>query len=73
MYTELRNRIKEVIGTSEKFAEQMGVTPTCISQKMNGKRKWTLDEIMKASSILKLDPTETLNLFTKGKANEKAV
>lgn len=67
-FVELRTKIEEVCGTSEKFAEQMGVTPSSISQKMHGKRRWAWDEIMKASAILKLDPTETMNLFTEGKA-----
>lgn len=72
MYTDLRRRIKEVCGSETNFAEKMGVTKSNISQKMHGKRRWDWEQIVKASEVLGLSPTETLDLF-KGESNEETV
>ena len=53
-YNKLRGRIIEMFGTIEKFAEFIGITRVTVSNKLNGKSKFTRDDILFWSSALKI-------------------
>jgi len=53
-YNKLRGRIKEYCGTQATFAEEMGLSNTSLSNKLNNKIEFSQIEIEKALVILKL-------------------
>ena len=53
-YDKLKGRIKEKYGTQENFAKAIGKTQTTTSFKINGKRLWNQEEIIKAIELLDL-------------------
>lgn len=53
-YNKLRGRIREVLGTENKFAELMPMNRGTVSQKLNGQQEWTQSEIFIALNVLKL-------------------
>lgn len=57
-YNKLRGRIKEICGSDCKFAEQMGLSKSAISAKLNNKSEFSQPEILKAVEILDLEHTE---------------
>lgn len=62
-YAKLKGRIKEKYGTQENFAKAIGLTPTTFSFKINGKAKWTQDEIVKAVELLEISRDEITEYF----------
>ena len=62
-YAKLKGRIKEKYRTQENFAEAIGITPTTISFKINGKAKWQQDEIVKAARLLGISKNEIIEYF----------
>ena len=62
-YAKLKGRIKEKYGTQEDFAKAIGVSPTTISFKINGKAKWQQDEIVKAAKLLEISKKEIVEYF----------
>lgn len=53
-YGRLREKIKEVYGSLEAFAYEMGMHPTTLGMKLNSKRPWTQPEIEMAYKLLGL-------------------
>ena len=53
-YNKLRGRIVEKFGNQSEFANAMGLSERTISLKINGKRPWKQEEILKAIQILGL-------------------
>lgn len=51
-YSKLRGKIREVFGTQEAFASEMGMDCSTLSLKLNGKSEWTRLEIEKACDLL---------------------
>lgn len=62
-YAKLKGRIKEKYGTQEAFAKAIGLTPTTFSFKINGKAKFTQDEIVKAVELLEISRDEITEYF----------
>lgn len=62
-YAKLKGRIKEKYGTQEDFAKAIGITPTTISFKINGKAKWQQDEIVEAARLLGISKNEIVEYF----------
>ena len=62
-YAKLKGRIKEKYGTQEGFANAIGISPTTISFKINGKAKWRQDEIVKAAKLLEISKKEIVEYF----------
>lgn len=62
-YSKLKGRIREKYGNQEDFANAMGLTPTTISFKINGKAKWRQDEIVKAAKLLEISKKEIVEYF----------
>nr|UVY58304.1 MAG: Protein of unknown function (DUF739) [Bacteriophage sp.] len=69
-YAKLKGRIKEKYGTQEDFAKAIGITPTTISFKINGKAKWQQDEIVKAVELLEISQDEIVEYFFNYKVQE---
>lgn len=62
-YAKLKGRIKEKYGNQGNFAKAIGLTPTTFSFKINGKAKWTQDEIVKAVELLEISRDEIAEYF----------
>lgn len=62
-YSKLKGRIREKYGNQEDFANAIGLTPTTISFKINGKAKWRQDEIVKAAKLLEISKNEIVEYF----------
>lgn len=62
-YDKLKGRIKEKYGTQENFAKDIGKTHSTISFKINGKRLWNQDEIIKAIELLDLSKDDIVEYF----------
>lgn len=62
-YSKLKGRIREKYGKQEVFAKAIGLTPTTISFKINGKAKWRQDEIVKAAKLLEISKDEIVEYF----------
>lgn len=62
-YDKLKGRIKEKYGTQENFAKAIGKTRTTTSFKINGKRLWNQEEIIKAIELLDLSKDDIVEYF----------
>lgn len=62
-YNKLKGRIKEKYETQEKFAKAIGKAKTTTSFKINGKRYWNQDEIVKAIEVLELSKEDIVEYF----------
>ena len=62
-YAKLRGKIREVFGTQEAFAEAIGVSKAGLSMRLNGKIRWTADEIEKAKNALGFEAAEISDYF----------
>lgn len=62
-YSALLGKIVEVFGTQAKFAEALGVSEHTVSLRLNGKRQWKQEEILRASSLLHLPKEEIAYYF----------
>lgn len=49
--------------TTKKLAEELGVHPVTLSNKINGKTEFTCDEIMKIGEILHLSQERIAEIF----------
>ena len=62
-YSALLGKIVEVYGTQSRFSNAMGLSERTISLKLNGKRQWKQEEILKAAEILHIRKAEILKYF----------
>lgn len=62
-YSKLKGRIKEKYGTQENFAKAIGKAQTTTSFKINGKRLWNQEEIVKAIEVLGLSKDDIVEYF----------
>ena len=62
-YDKLKGRIKEKYGTQENFAKAIGKTQTTTSFKINGKRLWNQEEIVKAIEVLGISKDDIVEYF----------
>ena len=60
---KLKGRIVEVLGTREVFCEKMGVSHTTLYATLNGKRPFTVNEIIKACEVLDIPHDEIPTYF----------
>ncbi len=68
-YNKLRGKIREVFGTQEAFAEAIGLSKSGLSMRLNGKVKWTADEIENAKNALGFEAAEIGAYFFSEKFN----
>ena len=62
-YDKLKGRIKEKYGTQENFAKAIGKTQTTTSFKINGKRLWNQEVIVKAIEVLGISKDDIVEYF----------
>ena len=62
-YGKLREKIKNVFGTIEKFANAMEKDRSTISNKLNGLAAWTQAEIEKSCKLLGIPMNEVADYF----------
>lgn len=61
-YSKLRGKIREVFGTQEVFAENLGIGRVSLSQRLNNILEFTQQEIFKSCSLLGI-PLEEISLY----------
>lgn len=54
-YNKLRGKIKEVFGSQENFAKEIGISNTSLSKKLNCKSGISQSDIKKWSELLSID------------------
>ena len=57
-YQKLRGRIKEVLGTQEKYADLLGIGRVSVSQRLNNQLEFSQKEMFRTSEILHFMPNE---------------
>ena len=62
-FRNLRGRIIQDSGTIKKFCEKHKILPNGLSQKLNNKTKFSVDEIMKFCNYLNIDEAEIAIYF----------
>ena len=62
-YSKLKGKIVEVCGSQCEFATRMGVSERTISNKMQQKKWWKQNEMVKAMNILGVDESELREYF----------
>ena len=69
-HDKLKGKIKEILGTQSKLAEQLKLDDTTISNKINSNTYFTQKEILKICSILNIPLNEIPEYFFKEKVRE---
>jgi hypothetical protein len=62
-FAKLRGRIREIYETEGKLAHDLGITHTCLGQKLNGKSAFRSTEITKIVGLLKIDSKDIPDYF----------
>lgn len=62
-YDKLRGKIVEKYGTQEKFAQELGISKTSLSLKMNGKTNFSQADIVEWIELLGIDASEIGQYF----------
>lgn len=62
-YSRLQGRIAEKMGTQARFAREMALSERTISLKLNGKRPFKQDEILRAARVLDIRREEISPYF----------
>lgn len=62
-YAKLKGRIIEIFGSQEAFANEMGISKSGMSMRLNNKVKWTLEEVYKAKNLLQIEDAEISAYF----------
>lgn len=57
-YDRLRSRIKEIVGTQDKFAKEIGLGRVSVSQSLNNQREFSAGEMFKAAQVLRFSTAE---------------
>lgn len=62
-YSKLKGRITEMFGTQKAFCEQMEMNEPVLSHKLRNSRKWTQEDILKATEVLAIPQEEIAAYF----------
>lgn len=62
-YAKLRGRIREKFKTQEAFACAINQNPCTVSGKLNGKTKWTREDIIASCEVLDIPLCEAMSFF----------
>lgn len=62
-YSKLRGRIVEKYRTQKEFATAFGISKNSMSRKLNGKTRFTTDDIIKISKMLDIDSDDVGKYF----------
>ena len=69
-HDKLKGRIKEVLGTQSRLAEELDLDETTISNKLNSNTFFTQKEILKICSILNIAKDKIPEYFFREKVRE---
>lgn len=61
-YSKLRGKIREVFGTQDKLANEMGISERSLSLKLNGKVAFSKKDILLLSKLLNI-PVEEIGYY----------
>ena len=61
-YNKLRGRIREVYGTETKFAQDIGLSRTSLSLRLNNLAEFSSEEMVKAADLLNF-PVADIHLY----------
>lgn len=61
-YSKLKGRITEVLGSRGKLADEMGISRTQMSKKLNNKAQFSRKDINKIVDILRI-PVDQIHLY----------
>lgn len=59
----IKGKLKENNITYSEFSSMIGISTTTLNDKMNGKRKFYIDEVKKISNILNFTDEEKIDIF----------
>lgn len=62
-FQRLKGRIKEYYGNQENFAKELGITGTALNYKLNGRTKFSYDELVILIDKLKIDSKDIKSIF----------
>lgn len=62
-YDKLKGRIREKVGTSEKLAQELGITSGALSAKLNNKAYFSQEQIAKSIKILDINSSDVSDYF----------
>lgn len=62
-FQKLKGRIKEYFNSQSSLAEEMNLSTTALSNKLNGRTKFNYDEIISLVEILKIKKEEVFEYF----------
>ncbi len=62
-YNKLLGKIKEVYGTQENFANELGIGRVSLSQRLNNRLEFTQNEIWTSCKLLSISDYEIPNYF----------
>ena len=62
-YSKLKGRIKECFDTQSEFAQELKISDTSLSNKLNNKTPFDQDEIQESIEVFNLSPIETIEYF----------
>lgn len=62
-YDKLKGRIKEILDTQDKYAEEIGISATSANYKLNNKSFFTQNEIYNSIKVLKIPSNEIQEYF----------
>ena len=65
-YPKLRGAIRERYPSQEAFALDIGISPSALSCKLNGKTEWVRNEIIRACDALEIPLTSVHTYFFMG-------
>lgn len=64
-YSKLRGLIREKYRTERDFAKAMGMSSVSVSNRLNDKVGWKIEEIKKAADLLSIDKFKVYSYFFK--------
>ena len=62
-YSKLRGRIVEKYGTQCEFAKAFGISNNSMSRKLNNKNSFSVDDIIKITPMLDIQPNDVSSYF----------
>ena len=62
-YDKLKGRIKEILDTQDRYAEEIGISVTSVNYKLNNKSFFTQNEIYNSIKVLKIPANEIQEYF----------
>lgn len=62
-FPELCGKIREKFGTQQAFAEAIGMHPSTLSAKLNGRTQWAFVEVVDACRVLGIPLAEADPIF----------